>query len=493
VEEIWGRSAFLEAILPALEECFQGDEVHYQAWFEIPAAGPRLFDVSFYPQARGTEGKPSAVVVSRDITDQPTLFEVLEGMSTAVQDSTSPVFIMDGKGILQSVNGCFESLLNVSSEKAKGRSIWDFLSRVESASQSDGPMIATSQVPWTGTVLYRDKDGDGVEVHARFSPIRDFSGRVLGFLGLLRHGISEKAIREELRSDAYFSTMKNFAAGVAHDFNNLLTVILSSASFLEETLPNHDPVASRILQQIESAGKRASFLSRQLMNFSRNIENSKVDLDLRPLLREAVRMVQSMTPDMVSIEFDLAAELPTVLADPTKVHQIFLNLLLNARDAVGERGRILVGAEWVGVQEGRQAQTPHLPPGEYVVLRIEDDGCGIPPPLRRKIFDPFFTTKGEGKGTGLGLPNVVTLVSECSGFIHLCSELGKGTVFQVLFPTTSSLVLEPSKETLARDKDFSTPFRRRVEDILLQGPGSLCPRCEYMRNDRCLKVSQELE
>jgi len=229
------------------------------------------------------------------------------------------------------------------------------------------------------------------------------------------------------------------AAGVAHDFNNNLTAIMGCAELLKTELST-DENQLALAEEILEASRRGAELTRQLLVYSRKTQISRKPIDIHELVQDTVTLVRRSTHPNVAIDLDLKAESAVVIGDSTLLHSAVLNVLLNARDAMPDGGRILVSTLDYHVREPSVRFGGHLKPGSYILIEIEDTGTGIPKHVLPRIFDPFFTTKPVGKGTGLGLAAVVGTVKSLGGGVEVESEPERGSAFRLLLPCQSGAV-----------------------------------------------------
>jgi len=262
---------------------------------------------------------------------------------------------------------------------------------------------------------------------------RDPSGAVCRVQGAFQDIDDRRKLEEQLRQSQKMEAVGRLASGVAHDFNNLLSVILSYASFVIEGLGSDDPVRADI-EEIRSAGERASRLTRQLLALGKQqiLEPRVVALDQIVLGIE--KMLRRLVGQSAVFSVRTAESLGRVLADPGQIEQVVMNLVVNARDAMPNGGRLVVETANVEIASGDAADTVGIPAGRYVTLAVTDSGVGIDAATRARIFEPFFTTKEKDKGTGLGLSIVYGIVTQSGGHIAVRSEAGAGTTFQVYFP-----------------------------------------------------------
>lgn len=224
------------------------------------------------------------------------------------------------------------------------------------------------------------------------------------------------------------------ASGIAHDLNNMLSPILMAAGLLRTNLPeeSHD-----LVSMIETAAGRAAGVVRQVLTFARGVEGERVLLQPRHLLREIVNVASETFPRNIRIQCDLPKDLGCLEGDATQLHQVLMNLCVNARDAMPDGGTLRIEAGTVDLDGPYASMTPGARAGRYFTVRVSDTGTGIPQAILGKIFDPFFTTKALGKGTGLGLSTAIGIVKSHDGFLDVRSELGKGTTFGIFLPIAS--------------------------------------------------------
>ncbi|MFO0983629.1 MAG: ATP-binding protein [Planctomycetota bacterium] len=264
--------------------------------------------------------------------------------------------------------------------------------------------------------------------------IRGADGTPHHVLGIADDITQRKRHELEVRQAQKMQAIGTLAGGIAHDFNNILTVIMGFSEMAQDGVPK-DGIAAENLRQVLLAGTRAKKLVQQILAFSRQQEEARAPLRLGGLLREAQTLLRAALPTTIEMDLCVGTEDPLVLADPTQIQQLLLNLCSNAGYAMRERGGCLtLRLEPVAVTEEFAAHHPPLRPGPHVRLAVSDTGCGIPPELLDRIFDPFFTTKPVGEGTGLGLSVAHGIVAAHEGVITVASEMDKGTTFEVHLP-----------------------------------------------------------
>jgi PAS domain S-box-containing protein len=294
-------------------------------------------------------------------------------------------------------------------------------------------------------------------VLASGAPLLDEDGRKCGAV-VVMHDVTERkhAERLALRSQR-LESLGTLAGGVAHDLNNALAPILMSLALLRMKFAGE----SQILDTIQTSAKRGADMVRQLLAFAKGAEGARVSIQLAHLTREMQDIIKATFPKNIQLEVHYDKKLPTVLGDATQLHQVLLNLCVNARDAMPNGGTLTLEAESREVDELYASSVPEAKPGQYVVLRVRDTGTGIPPAILDRIFDPFFTTKAPDKGTGLGLSTVMGIVKGHCGFLQVYSQPGQGSVFTVYLPAD-----HPGSDTEQVAKPGGK-FRGQGETILL--------------------------
>jgi CheY-like chemotaxis protein len=230
-------------------------------------------------------------------------------------------------------------------------------------------------------------------------------------------------------------SLGTLASGIAHDFNNILTPILGIAQLLPLKFPDMDLNSQQLLNILEDSARRGADLVRQILSFTRKGENSRSIIQVRHLIADVGKVARHTFPKFIQTNLDLAEDLKTIFADSTQIHQVLMNLIVNARDAMPNGGILSIKAENIWIDQNYPNFPQDATVGSYIIITVTDTGTGISPEIRGYIFEPFFTTKEIGKGTGLGLSTIMSIVKSHNGFITLASELGKGSSFSIHLPS----------------------------------------------------------
>jgi PAS domain S-box-containing protein len=286
-----------------------------------------------------------------------------------------------------------------------------------------------------GELKQLTKTGQELVADVRATLVRDAEGVPRSILIVCTDITEQKKLETQLLRAQRLESIGTLASGVAHDLNNILTPILMGA----ETLDDHDdPDARAALDLIRASAQRGANVVKQVLTFARGIEGERVAINPRHLIEEMVDIARNTFPKSIEIMSQWTEELWSIKGDPTQLHQVLLNLSVNARDAMPNGGLLELGAENVNVDEKLAASIPDASVGPYVLLRVTDNGAGMSRETIEKIFDPFFTTKQTGHGTGLGLSTTLGIVKSHSGFLAVESEPERGTTFRIYLPAVDA-------------------------------------------------------
>ena len=292
------------------------------------------------------------------------------------------------------------------------------------------------------------KDGSIRFIESQGSVIRDGHGNTVRVVAVSRDVTERKQLEKQFLRAQRMESIGTLAGGIAHDLNNVLAPIMLSFDIISKKLP--DEQSQKMLQMLQSTAKRGSDLIKQVLSFARGIEGERTLVQLRHLIDEIGKIINETFPKSISLRTDVPKNLATISADATQLHQVLMNLCVNARDAMPHGGTIDIKAETVMLDDQYVRMHSEAKPGLHVVMTVTDQGMGIPPGTMERIFEPFFTTKEIGKGTGLGLSTVLGIIKSHDGFVNVYSEVGKGTTFKVYLPAqgVGQAAVAEVKETL---------------------------------------------
>jgi PAS domain S-box-containing protein len=284
------------------------------------------------------------------------------------------------------------------------------------------------------------KDGSERTIDSKGSVIRDGEGKIFRVVVVSRDVTEEKMLAAQFLRSQRMESIGTLAGGIAHDLNNVLAPIMMAIEILRTKIP--DPGGQKILSTIETSAQRGADIVRQVLAFGQGVKGDRKLVQLEHIVIEVIKIAGQTFPKSIAIETNIPRDLSTVLADPTQMHQVFMNILVNARDAMPFGGTLTIAAENVTLDGNYSRMHAGAKPGLYVSMSVSDTGTGVPADIQGKIFEPFFTTKEIGKGTGLGLSTTVAIVKSHGGFINLYSEEGKGTTFRIYIPATGTTSCE---------------------------------------------------
>jgi PAS domain S-box-containing protein len=389
-------------------------------------------------------GEDCLVAVVTDISRRKQAERELARLATVVEQATEGILITESDGTINYANPAFLALSGFSHGEIVGRSI-----RTMKCDQHDDGFYrtiwntVTAGNVWKGRIFNQTKAGKLREFESTFSPIRDSSGEIINFVSINRDATQERSLEAQLRQAQKLEAVGTLAGGIAHDFNNILSAIMGYTELAKLDAAGQPGLQSQ-LQEVLKGAKRARDLVKQILTFSRQGRQERKPIDVRLILKEALRLLRATLPSTIEIRQNIRAGCGPVEADPTQIHQVLMNLCTNSAHAMREQGGVLE-IELQPVQLGRPEirRLPGLRTGSYLKLTVRDTGHGIAPENIERIFDPYFTTKDKGEGTGLGLAVVQGIVQTHNGAITAESRPGEGTTFHVLLPV---IEVEPEAE-----------------------------------------------
>ncbi len=280
-------------------------------------------------------------------------------------------------------------------------------------------------------------DGTIRHIDSQWSTVRNGGGTVGQIIVVSRDITEQRRFEQQMLRAQRMESIGTLAGGIAHDLNNVLSPIMMAIDILRRQYSG--PAGNALLDTLEASANRGASIVKQVLTFARGVAGERIDLQPAHLIREIEKIVRQTFPKSIDIVIDLPTDLWTITGDPTQIHQVLLNLCVNARDAMQNGGVLTLKASNIDVDDQRANTHEDAEQGPHVVLEVADTGTGIPPDILEKIFEPFFTTKELGKGTGLGLSTVQAIVRSHGGFINVYSEAAKGTRFSIYLPARTSM------------------------------------------------------
>ncbi len=353
-----------------------------------------------------------------------------------VDSNAQGVMFWNIKGEITGANDEFLRIVGHTREDLEtGRVNWEAITPPEQA-EIDRRSLAEIRVKGVCSAFEREylrKDGSRAPALVVAATFEDNPEE--GFCFVLDLTERKKLEQQFLRAQR-MESIGTLAGGIAHDLNNVLAPIIMSVEMLKDLARTEED--SELLEGLRRSALRAAELVKQVLSFARGVEGRRIAVNPAHVLRELLQVMRDTFPKLIHLRFAPARDLWMVTGDPTQLHQVFLNLCVNARDAMPGGGDLEITAENVVLDETYSGMNLDCRPGPYVMVKVTDTGTGIPQEIRDRIFEPFFTTKETGKGTGLGLSTSLAIVKSHGGFIHLYSEVGAGTKFKVYLPADTA-------------------------------------------------------
>ncbi len=344
-------------------------------------------------------------------------------------------------------NPSAERLLGWTAAEARERNVQELLYKKHTEKFAEARSAVMNDGEWVGQLPQTTKAGKEILVESRWTRVCDSGGKPTSVLVINTDITERNKLESQLLRTQRLESIGTLAGGIAHDLNNVLTPILLGV----EILANDEKIDYRkkTLNTIGISARRGADMVKQVLSFTRGREGDKSPLQLKHVIRDLEKILRETFPKNLELKVNLSADLPPIVGDVTQLHQVLLNLCVNARDAMPEGGQILIAAGKINLTEMEAKQVLGAQPGNYVRLQVQDTGSGIPQEIIDRIFEPFFTTKEVGKGTGLGLSTVLSIVKNHRAFLDVSSVVGKGTAFTILFPLNESATVVPAAEVLA--------------------------------------------
>ncbi|MGL5082984.1 MAG: PAS domain-containing hybrid sensor histidine kinase/response regulator [Microcoleaceae cyanobacterium] len=383
--------------------------------------------------------------VATDITERKLAEVELRDMSHVLNPIVEGIAWLDPDGCYRTINPAYAQIIGYQPEDLIGTS-WQQTIHPEDLEKL---MVACQQMlkNHQAEVETRGIKKDGSSFYSHFTLVAAYDDhrQLTGFYCFIKDISENKRLEVQLFHSQRLESLGNLASGIAHELNNLLTPVLTIVQLLPLQVPNIDARMQGLLQAAETNIQRGTALLKRMLMFSRSAEEEYKVLHVQSLFAEIEALIADLFPKSIDLYTHVQPGLSAVKADATQLHQVLLNLCLNARDAMPGGGRLRLSAKNVFLNEQDARRNPSARVGNYVLITVSDTGVGIPPELLDRILDPVFTVKGQAEGMGLGLTTVANIVKNHGGFVDVFSEVIGGSQFKVFLPATESL--EIAKKT----------------------------------------------
>lgn len=379
------------------------------------------------------EGKPYQYVAIRsDITERKRGEERIQQQAALLDQAQDAILVRDLEQNILFWNKGAEKIYGWTAEEAVGKNVKELLYKESSVQFDEAARAVFRDGEWQGEIRQIRRDGAEIIVESRWTLVRDEKGQPNSILVINTDVTEKKRMESQFLRAQRMESIGTLAGGIAHDLNNVLSPILMAIDMLQ--LKTTDEASRKWLDVLRTNAERGGNMVRQVLSFARGVEGERVALQPKHLIKEIVKILRETLPKSIEISFQIPQNLWIISADATQIHQVLMNLCVNARDAMPEGGSISIKAENVFVDENYARMHLEAKPGRFVTISVLDTGPGMTAEVQSRIFEPFFTTKEMTKGTGLGLSTALTIVKSHGGFINVYSELHKGSQFTLYLP-----------------------------------------------------------
>lgn len=369
-----------------------------------------------------------------DISDRKQAQQTIQEQASLLDIATDAIYVRDLDNHILYWNQGAERLYGWTAAEAIGQPV-DRLLHCPEAHIDTVLQHLSSQGEWQGEIRKRTKSGDRVTVAARWTLVQDEAEQPQCILTVDTDMTEQKRLEAQFYRAQRLESLGVLASGIAHDLNNVLTPILAVSQLLQSQQTQADPRSQEMLKVLENSAKRGANLVKQILTFTRGNGGDRQSLSVLPLLQEVIKVIKQTFPKTIAVDAAIPEEdLGFVSVDATHLHQVLMNLCINARDAMPNGGLLKLTVETCLVEPPITSAVLDVQAGPYIVISVADTGTGIPTEIRDHIFDPFFTTKPPGQGTGLGLATVLGIIKDHGGFLQVLSEAGQGTEVRVCLP-----------------------------------------------------------
>src|SRR5271157_3629623 len=373
---------------------------------------------------------------ARDVTARNESDEKVRQQAELLDNAREAITLRDLDNRIIYWNKGSERVYGWKAEEVMGKIAHEVFFKEPSPQPLEALKIVKEKGEWNGEMQHVNKNGDEIIVDTRWTLMYDREGNPESILVINSDITEKKKLESQLYRAQRIESIGTLAGGMAHDLNNILTPILLSVEIIKEKLPcieNRD-----LIEMLEKNIKRGADLVQKVLSFARGVEGERRPIQLTRIINDLTKTIGETFPRSINISKKINPDLWQISGDATQCHQVLMNLCVNARDAMPRGGTLTISAENFIVDESFARMSIGSTVGPHVVISVIDTGIGMPSEVIDRIFEPFFTTKKLGEGTGLGLSTALAIVKSHGGFIHVYSEVDKGSVFKVYFPAIST-------------------------------------------------------
>lgn len=475
--DVWGHDTFNNAIKRNVDLCFSGKTVQYEATFITPQFGKRHFEVVFRPLSIEPGKVTHLLAETFDIDDlKATKQAVIEKEEELRKfESNLPIGFLrcDPHGRIMHANEAFLIIANCENDKAITNMNLKSFYLEDEIFELQVEELTHSHTKNFGRVYLKNSCGEEIPCRISGFLAADSSGNPLYIDFAVEDCSRELMLENRLLQAQKLETIGSLAGGIAHDFNNILATISGYSEMLHEDLPKDSDLSEKVVR-IMGAVKKAQSITNQILTFSRHIEQEKVLINVAEVLKETIGFIKSSIPANIILKSRIPKTDANVLADPTQLFRVFLNLMTNAIQAMEENGGTLYVSISVLEREFVKLElNKDIVADEYIIISFRDTGEGMDPSVMGRIFEPFFTTREVGKGTGLGLSVIHGIITEMEGDIVVSSKINEGSEFSVYLPVSKSYSSATDRKDTRKKILFITgnKYESRILSLALESAG----------------------
>ncbi|NRB05955.1 MAG: response regulator [Richelia sp.] len=386
------------------------------------------------------------VGVNEDITARKQAEEKIREQAALLNVTTDAILVRDLDNRILFWNKGAEHIYGWQESQVYGKNASELFYQETPPEVETALLTTMNQGKWQGELSQLTCAGEEILVESRWTLVCERQGKTQSILTVNTDITEKKQLESQFFRTQRLESIGTLASGIAHDLNNILTPILAVSQLLPMKFPDVDEQTQHLFEILEDSTRRAAELVKQVLSFARGVQGKRIHLQMRHLIKELSKILKETFPKYIEVSLDIPQNLWMVSGDSTQLHQVLMNLCVNARDAMQEGGKLTISGENFLLDQNYARMHLEAKVGAYIAIAVSDTGVGISPEIVERIFEPFFTTKELGKGTGLGLATVLGIVKSHGGFVNVYSEEGQGTCFKVYLPAVEGMETQDEQD-----------------------------------------------